>query len=84
MTLLATAQLQSDLDVAPLLLAAHVLRTDNEALQAAHDLADAAREHAAKRDQQRKLPWSLIETFTRSGLGGISIAREFGGAQVSL
>ena len=83
MTLLATAQLQSDLDVAPLLLAAHVLRTDNEALQAAHDLADAAREHAAKRDQQRKLPWSLIETFTRSGLGGISIAREFGGAQVS-
>ena len=83
MTLLATAQLQSDLDVAPLLLAAHVLRTDNEALQAAHALADVAREHAAKRDQQRKLPWSLIEQFTRSGLGSISIPREFGGPQVS-
>ena len=83
MSNLANAHLQSDLDVAPLLLAAHILRTDNEALQAARDLADAAREHAAKRDQQRKLPWSLIEQFTRSGLGSISIPREFGGPQVS-
>ena len=83
MSNLANAHLQSDLDVAPLLLAAYILRTDNEALQAARDLADAAREHAAKRDQQRKLPWSLIEQFTRSGLGSISIPREFGGPQVS-
>ena len=83
MSFLANAQLQSDLDVAPQLLAAHVLRTDNEALQAAHDLANAAREHAAKRDQQRKLPWSQIEAFTRSGLGSISIPRTFGGPQVS-
>ena len=83
MSNLANAHLQSDLDVAPLLLAAHILRTDNEALQAARDLAGAAREHAAKRDQQRKLPWSLIEQFTRSGLGSISIPREFGGPQVS-
>ena len=83
MSNLANAHLQSDLDVAPLLLAAHILRTDNEALQAARDLAGAAREHAARRDQQRKLPWSLIEQFTRSGLGSISIPREFGGPQVS-
>ena len=83
MSNLANAHLQSDLDVAPLLLAAHILRTDNEALQAARDLAGAAREHAAKRDQQRKLPGSLIEQFTRSGLGSISIPREFGGPQVS-
>ncbi|WP_300732744.1 SfnB family sulfur acquisition oxidoreductase [Pseudomonas sp.] len=83
MSNLANAQRQSDLDVAPELLKAHVLRTDNEALQAAHDLANAAREHAAKRDQQRKLPWSHIEQFTRSGLGSISIPREFGGPQVS-
>ncbi len=83
MSNLADAQLQSDLDVAPLLLSARILRTDNEALQAAHELAQAAREHAAQRDQQRKLPWSLIEQFTHSGLGSISIAREFGGPQVS-
>ena len=80
---MANAHLQSDQDVAPLLLAAQVLRTDNEALEAARKLAASAREHAAKRDQQRKLPWSLIEEFTRSGLGSISIAREFGGPQVS-
>ena len=83
MSNLADAQLQSDLDVAPLLLSARILRTDNEALQAAHELAQAAREHAAQRDQQRKLPCSLVEQFTHSGLGSISIAREFGGPQVS-
>ena len=83
MSNLADAQLQSDSDVAPLLVLARILRTDSEALQAAHELAQAAREHAAQRDQQRKLPWSLIEQFTQSGLGSISIAREFGGPQVS-
>ncbi|KOX63738.1 monooxygenase [Pseudomonas psychrophila] len=83
MSNLATAHLQSDQDVAPLLLATHVLRSDNEALEAARTLAASAREDAAKRDQQRKLPWSLIEEFTRSGLGSISIGREFGGPNVS-
>ena len=83
MSNLANAHLQSDHDVAPLLLSAHVLRNDNEALQAAHALAAVAREHAAKRDQQRKLPWSQLEAFTQSGLGSISVPREFGGPQVS-
>ena len=83
MSNLANAHLQSDQDVAPLLLAAQVLRTDNEALEAARALAASAREHAGKRDQQRKLPWSHIEAFTRSGLGSISIGREFGGPKVS-
>ncbi len=83
MSNLANAHLQSDQDVAPLLLAAQVLRTDNEAFEAARALAASAREHAGKRDQQRKLPWSHIEAFTRSGLGSISIGREFGGPKVS-
>lgn len=83
MSNLANAHLHSDQDVAPLLLPARILRTDNEALEAAHALAAVAREHAAKRDQQRKLPWSLIEAFTQSGLGSISIPRDFGGPQVS-
>ena len=83
MSNLANAHVQSDHDVAPLLLSAHVLRNDNEALQAAHALAAVAREHAAKRDQQRKLPWSQLEAFTQSGLGSISIPREVGGPQVS-
>lgn len=83
MSNLADAFVQSDLDTAPLLLPARVLRDDAQALQAAHELADVARLQASRRDQQRKLPWSEIEQFTRSGLGSISIPREFGGPQVS-
>ncbi|WP_294739213.1 SfnB family sulfur acquisition oxidoreductase, partial [uncultured Pseudomonas sp.] len=83
MSNLAQTPHQSDLDVAPLLLPAKVLRNDAEALSAAHTLAQAARLQAARRDQQRKLPWAEIEHFTRSGLGSISIPREYGGPQVS-
>ncbi|EJM61368.1 sulfur acquisition oxidoreductase, SfnB family [Pseudomonas sp. GM49] len=83
MSSLADAIVQSDLDIAPLLLPAQVLRNDAQAIKAAHELAQVARLQAAKRDQQRKLPWSEIEQFTRSGLGSISIPREYGGPQVS-
>ncbi|MGF6592437.1 SfnB family sulfur acquisition oxidoreductase [Pseudomonas sp. 2835] len=83
MSNLAETTVHSDLDSAPLLLPAKVLSNDEQALQAAHELAEAARTQAAKRDQQRKLPWAEIEQFTRSGLGSISIPRAFGGAQVS-
>lgn len=57
-------QFHSDLDSSPLLLPAKVLRNDAEALQAARELAEVAREQAARRDQQRKLPWAEIELFT--------------------
>ncbi|SDS32960.1 sulfur acquisition oxidoreductase, SfnB family [Pseudomonas asplenii] len=83
MSNLNDAQVHSDQDIAPLLLPAQVLRNDAEALQAARELAEAARLHAARRDQQRKLPWAEIEQFTRSGLGSITIPREYGGPQVS-
>ncbi|MDF0734143.1 SfnB family sulfur acquisition oxidoreductase [Pseudomonas entomophila] len=73
----------SDLDSSPLLLPAKVLRNDAEALQAARELADVARQQAARRDQQRKLPWAEIEQFTRSGLGSISVPKAFGGPDVS-
>ncbi|WP_317847706.1 SfnB family sulfur acquisition oxidoreductase [Pseudomonas sp. HTZ2] len=73
----------SDLDSSPPLLPAKVLRNDAEALQAARELADAARQQASRRDQQRKLPWAEIEQFTRSGLGSISIPKAFGGPEVS-
>ena len=83
MSSLADAIVQSDLDIAPLLLPAQVLRNDAQAIKAAHELAHIARLQAARRDQLRKLPWSEIEHFTRSGLGSISIPREYGGPQVS-
>ena len=73
----------SDLDTSPALLPAEVLSSDAEALQAAHELATVARQQAARRDQQRKLPWAEIEQFTRSGLGSISVPKAFGGPDVS-
>ncbi|MDR2315366.1 MAG: SfnB family sulfur acquisition oxidoreductase [Pseudomonas sp.] len=76
-------QFHSDLDSSPLLLPAKVLRNDAEALQAARELAEVAREQAARRDQQRKLPWAEIELFTRSGLGSISVPKAHGGPDVS-
>lgn len=60
-----------------------MLRNDAEALQAARELAEVAREHAARRDQQRKLPWAEVELFTRSGLGSISVPKAHGGPDVS-
>ncbi|MHA6197876.1 SfnB family sulfur acquisition oxidoreductase [Pseudomonas wadenswilerensis] len=83
MSNLATTTVHSDLDTAPLLLPAAVLQSDAEAIAAAHELAANARLQAAKRDQQRKLPWAEVEQFTRSGLGSISIPREYGGPEVS-
>ncbi|MFD2644013.1 SfnB family sulfur acquisition oxidoreductase [Pseudomonas japonica] len=83
MSTLATTTVHSDLDTAPLLLPAKVLRNDAEAIAAAHELAASARLQAGKRDQQRKLPWAEVEQFTRSGLGSISIPREYGGPEVS-
>ncbi|MBI6953909.1 SfnB family sulfur acquisition oxidoreductase [Pseudomonas sp. TE6288] len=78
-----TTRFHSDHDSSPLLLPAKVLRNDEEALQAARELAEVARQQAAKRDQQRKLPWAEIEQFTRSGLGSISVPKAFGGPEVS-
>lgn len=60
-----------------------MLRNDAEALQVARELAEVARKHAARRDQQRKLPWAEVELFTRSGLGSISVPKAHGGPDVS-
>ena len=83
MTTQLNTPLHSDLDSSPLLLPAKVLRNDAEALQAAREFAQTAREQAARRDQQRKLPWAEIEQFTRSGLGSISVPKAHGGPDVS-
>ncbi|XXE59581.1 SfnB family sulfur acquisition oxidoreductase [Pseudomonas sp. R1-18] len=70
-------------DVAPPLLPAPVLKNDAQAIAAAHELAALARVNAARRDQQRSLPWAEIEQFTRSGLGSISIPKAYGGPGLS-
>jgi SfnB family sulfur acquisition oxidoreductase len=83
MTDLSALSVQHTLDVAPPLHPANLLRDDADAIAAARELAATVRTHAATRDRERQLPWSEIELFARSGLGGISIPRAYGGPQVS-
>ncbi len=61
----------------------HKITSDAEALTIAHTLAQAFRKEAAARDSQRRLPWDELERYTASGLGGITIERLYGGAEVS-
>ncbi|MCJ2142645.1 SfnB family sulfur acquisition oxidoreductase [Methylobacterium sp. E-066] len=61
----------------------HRIRTDAEALEVARAVAARFAECAAERDRERILPWAEIEAFTASGLGGITVPRAYGGADVA-
>ncbi len=61
---------------------AHRIRDAAEALSVAHDLASRFAEESAQRDRERRLPFAEIDTFSQSGLWGISIPRAYGGAGV--
>lgn len=63
---------------------AHVIRDAEEALAIARELAPAIAAGAAERDSQRQLPYDEVKQFVRSGLWGIGIRPEFGGAGVSI
>ena len=59
------------------------IASDDEALAAAHRLADLFRADAAGRDRERRLPWEEIDLYSASGLGGMTVPRSHGGADVS-
>lgn len=59
------------------------IRTDAEAIEAAHTLAGVYRQGASARDRERVLPWDELELWSESGLGGITVPRAHGGADVS-
>ncbi|MGV7029580.1 SfnB family sulfur acquisition oxidoreductase [Methylobacterium symbioticum] len=61
----------------------HLIRTDAEALAVARDVAGVFAAGAGERDRERRLPWDEVEAFTASGLGGITVPRSYGGADVS-
>jgi SfnB family sulfur acquisition oxidoreductase len=63
--------------------AAHIIRNDAEALAVAHALAAEFAPGASERDRDRRLPRAEIDRFSESGLWGITIPREYGGAGVS-
>ncbi|MCY1334909.1 Dibenzothiophene desulfurization enzyme C [compost metagenome] len=60
-----------------------IIRDDAEALETARRIAAEFRPGAAGRDRERRLPHDELDAFSRSGLGGISVPREYGGAGVS-
>lgn len=62
---------------------AHVIRDDAEAIAVAQRIAAFLREGAAERDRQRRVPADVVDAFSNSGLWGITVPREYGGAEVS-
>ncbi len=60
-----------------------VITSDEQALIVATDLAEDFKRDSALRDRERRLPHPELEVFSRSGLWGISVPREYGGAGVS-
>jgi SfnB family sulfur acquisition oxidoreductase len=60
-----------------------ILRTDAEAIEAAHALAAAYRPGAQERDRDRRLPFAEIEQYSASGLGGITVPGANGGPDLS-
>jgi SfnB family sulfur acquisition oxidoreductase len=63
--------------------AATLIRSDHEALDVAHALAESFAREAAQRDAQRRAPLDELARFSASGLWGITVPREYGGAGVS-
>lgn len=62
---------------------AHVIRSDDEAVAVARALAPRLAERAALRDREGHLPIDELDAYSQSGLWGITVPREYGGAQVS-
>lgn len=61
----------------------HVVENDQDAINAAYQVADFALEGRNERDQKRQFPFAEIDLFSQKGLGGIRIPQNFGGAFVS-
>jgi SfnB family sulfur acquisition oxidoreductase len=62
---------------------ARVIKSDEEAIAIAQELADEFALGASKRDQERILPYDEVEKLSQSGLLAITVPKEYGGAFVS-
>lgn len=63
--------------------AAHVIASENEAVEVAVRLAAQFKNAAQLRDVARQLPWQELEDCARSGLLAIRVPRAHGGVEVS-
>jgi len=61
---------------------AKLIQSDWEAVQTAKHLAEVFKKNASYRDANRLLPLEEIVEFSQSGLWGINIPKQYGGAQV--
>lgn len=59
-----------------------LILNDQQAINAAYQVADFALKERNKRDQNRILPTEQINQFSQKGLGGIRIPKQYGGAFV--
>ncbi len=62
---------------------AHVIRTDEEAIQQAVEFRDSVLERAAAIDAERVIPQDIVDEFSQRGLWAITIPQSHGGAEVS-
>jgi len=62
---------------------AHIIKSDAEAIAVAHQVAAEIAKEAAIRDAERRLPKPELDLFSQSGLWGITVPKEYGGAAVS-
>lgn len=62
---------------------AHIIKSDNEALEIAYRLAEQFKQGSVKRDREWVLPFAEIESFSQSGMWAITVPKRFGGADVS-
>ena len=62
---------------------AHVIRSDAEAIEIAHRLAAEFAAEASLRDSEGYLPIAEIDSYSQSGLWGITVPKAHGGAGVS-
>jgi SfnB family sulfur acquisition oxidoreductase len=62
---------------------AHTIKSDAEAIAVAHQVATEIAKEASTRDKERRLPRKELDLFSSSGLWGITVPKEYGGAGVS-
>jgi len=62
---------------------AHVIRDDAEAIAVAEQLRPLFAAEAKERDRERRLPFREVDLYSQSGLWGMTIPKEYGGAAVS-
>jgi SfnB family sulfur acquisition oxidoreductase len=62
---------------------AHIIKSDAEAIEIAKKLAVEFAKDAAIRDAERRLPLKELDMYSQSGIWGMQVPKEYGGAYVS-